>query len=651
VSTEFKNLFSPLQIGSMEVDNRIALAPMANYMSDARGTMTQPQIDLMEARAEGGAGLLIMGSIYVQHPHARFGVGQLGLYEDSLIPGYKRMVEAVKAHGAKVAAQIHHAGRQTSSAAIEGQQPVAPSPIPIGGKYSDRPRELSVAEIQDVKHAYVQTALHCKEAGFDAIELHCAHGYLPCEFMSPLSNKRSDEYGGDFDGRMRFPVELLEAVRQAVGEVMPVWCRIVGSELREGGLTIEDTTLIAKRLVEAGAAAISVSRGIAPYYWTVSNYYHELGHSVPYSETIKAEVDVPVMVAGRIIEPEQAEEILSNGQADIINLGRALIADPEWPNKAAAGCVEDIRSCISCNKGCHDPNKSVRHTICLVNPEAGREGELTLTPAEDPKRVLIIGGGPGGLEAARVAALRGHDVALYERQDHVGGRWYLGSQIPEKGGFYDFAEYLRDQALAHGAQIEMGREITVDDVLEIDPDVTIVATGASPIKPPIPGASQDFVVTSDDVLAGTVDVGENVVIVGGGACGMETADFLAVRGKKVTVVEMLGTACEGMLPDARYFLLERLEKSGVPILVSTVVTEIGNHQVLLSRKDTEAGLEWSSKIEDVDGVVLAVGAQPNTALAEKLQEAGVEIHMVGDCVEPGFAIDAVYQGSKVAREI
>jgi len=384
VKTEFQKLFSPVQIGSMEVSNRIALAPMANYMSDARGTMTQPQIDFMEARAKGGAGLLIMGSIYVQHPHARFGVGQLGLYEDSLIPGYRRMVEAVQTHGAKVAAQIHHAGRQTTRAAIEGEQPVAPSPIPIGGKYSHRPRELSVPEIQDVKAAYVQTALRCKEAGFDAIELHCAHGYLPCEFMSPFSNKRSDEYGGDFDGRMRFPVELLEAIRQAVGDEMPVWCRIVGSELREGGLTIEDSTAIARRLVDAGAAAISVSRGVAPYFWTVSNYYHELGHSVPYAETIKGEVDVPVMVAGRIVEPAHAEGILTNGQADVINLGRALIADPEWPNKAAEGRVEDIRVCISCNKGCHDPHKSVRHTICLVNPDAGREGELTMTPTENP---------------------------------------------------------------------------------------------------------------------------------------------------------------------------------------------------------------------------------------------------------------------------
>jgi len=651
VNTEFQKLFSPVQIGSMEVSNRIALAPMANYMSDARGTMTQPQIDFMEARAKGGAGLLIMGSIYVQHPHARFGVGQLGLYEDSLIPGYRRMVEAVQTHGAKVAAQIHHAGRQTTRAAIEGEQPVAPSPIPIGGKYNHRPRELSVAEIQDVKAAYVQTALRCKEAGFDAIELHCAHGYLPCEFMSPFSNKRSDEYGGDFDGRMRFPVELLEAIRQAVGDEMPVWCRIVGSELREGGLTIEDSTAIARRLVDAGAAAISVSRGVAPYFWTVSNYYHELGHSVPYAETIKGEVDVPVMVAGRIVEPAHAEGILTNGQADVINLGRALIADPEWPNKAAEGRVEDIRVCISCNKGCHDPHKSVRHTICLVNPDAGREGELTMTPTENPKKVLIVGGGPAGLEAARVAALRGHEVELYEKQDRLGGRWYLAAQVPEKEGFYGFVEYLRDQALGHGARIEMNREITARDVLEMEPDVIIVSTGASPLIPPIPGAGQDFVVTSDDVLAGTAEVGEKVVIVGGGACGLETADYLTVRGKSVTVVEMLDAVCEDMLPDAKYFLLERLEKSGVPILTSTVVEEIGDRQVHLSRQDAEAGILWTSTLDEVDTVVLAVGAHPNEDLAAELRAAGVEVRTVGDCVEAGFAIDAVYQGSKAAREI
>ena len=651
MSKNFERLFSPIQIGPMELRNRIALAPMANYMSDERGTVTQPQIDFMEARAKGGTGLLIVGSIYVQHPQARFGVGQLGLYDDSLIPGYKRLVEVVKAHGARIAAQLHHAGRQTTRAAIEGQQPVAPSPIARGGKYSDEPKELSVAEIQQIIEAYVQTARRCLEAGFDAIELHYAHGYLPCQFMSPFSNKRSDEYGGDLNGRMKFPLELLRRVKDQVGDGVPVWCRIIGSELVEGGLTLDDMKVIARMLVDAGSAAISVSRGIAPYYWTVSNYYSEPGHSVPYAEAIKAEVNVPVMVAGRITDPDYAEQILQNGQADIINLGRAMIADPQWPHKVVEGRIDDIMPCISCNKGCHDPNRKVRHTICLVNAEAGREREFSITPAERLKRVMIIGGGPAGLEAARVAALRGHEVTVYEKQERLGGRWYLGSQVPCKQHFYQVVEHFRDQAVKHGARIEMGRTITADDVATLQPDVVIVATGASPIIPPIPGVHQEFVVTSDDVLSGKVETGKRVVVVGGGSCGAETADFLSERGKRVIIVEMLDAVCPDMLPDAKHFLLERLERAGVTILTSTKVEAIEDHRVLVSRQEPGLDLTWTASLDQVDTVVLAVGARPNRDLAEQLKKSGVEMYEIGDCTQPGFAIDAIYQGAKIGREI
>ncbi len=651
MNSQFETLFSPIQIGAMTLKNRIALAPMANYMSDEKGTMTQPQIDFMVERARGGAGLIIVGSIYVQHPHARFGVGQCGLYEDSLLPDYRRMVDAIKAEGAKVAAQIQHSGRQTTRAAIEGQQPVAPSPIARGGKYSDQPRELSVADIQETIEAFAQTARRCVEAGFDAIEIHGAHGYLPCEFMSPFSNKRSDAYGGDLDGRLKFPLELLSRVKEVVGDGVPVWVRVIGSELVEGGLTIDDMVLIAQRLVEGGAAAISVSRGIAPYYWTVSDYYAERGHSVPYAQAIKAAVDVPVMVAGRIIDPEQAETILRNGQADMINLGRALIADPQWPNKAAGGRVDDIMPCISCNKGCHDPAKKIRHTLCLVNAQAGREQGFDITPADPPKKVMIVGGGPAGLEAARIAALRGHDVTLYEAQQHLGGRWYLASKVPCKEHFYSVIEHFRDQALKHGAKIELGRTITADDVQALQPDVVVLATGALPLVPPIPGADQPFVVTSDDILSGQAQVGQNVVIVGGGSCGAETADYLTERGKKVTIIEMLDALCPDMLPDAKHFLLERLAEKQVAQMVSTKVESIGHRRVLVSRLEPGLNLQWTASLEEVDTVVLAVGARPNQALAAELGRLGIPVQAIGDCIQPGFAIDAIYQGAKIGREI
>ncbi len=651
MNNKFEKLFSPIKIGPMEIQNRISLAPMANYMSDDIGRMTEPQIAFMEARAKGGAGLLIMGSLYVKHPQARFGVGQLGLYDDSLIPGYKTMVDAVKAHGAKIAAQLHHAGRQTTRAAIQGRQPEAPSPVARGGKYSDEPRELSVADIEEIIEAYGQTARRSIEAGFDAIELHCAHGYLPHEFMSPFSNKRSDQYGGDLNNRMRFPLAVLARVKKEAGADVPVWCRIVGSELVEGGLTPEDMVAIAKILVGGGAAAISVSRGIAPYYWTVSDYYQPKGHSVPYAQAIKAAVNVPVFVAGRINDAAYAEEILETGKADIVNLARSLIADPDWPHKAASGHVEDIRPCISCNKGCHDPNKKVRHTLCLVNAEAGREGTFPITPAAARKKVMVVGGGPAGLEAANVAAQRGHDVTVYEKQDHLGGRWYLGSQVPCKEHYIGVIEYSRDQALKHGAKIELGRTITAEDVKALKPDVVIVATGSRPIVLPIPGVDQDFVVTSDDVLSGQARVGEKVVIVGGGSCGTETADYLAVRGKKPIVVEMLGDTCLDMLPDAKYFLMERLQKAGVPILLSTKVEAIGDHSVIVTRQEPGVNLQWKTALDGVDTVVLAVGARSNKDLAEGLNGTGAEVHLIGDCVQPGFAIDAIYQGAKVGREI
>jgi 2,4-dienoyl-CoA reductase-like NADH-dependent reductase (Old Yellow Enzyme family)/thioredoxin reductase len=653
MSTAFPTLFSPIKIGPMELKNRIALAPMANYMSDDEGSMTIPQIAFLERRARGGAGLLILGSLYVQHPVGRFGVGQLGMYDDKLIPGYCQMVDAVHAHGAKVAAQLHHAGRATSRAAIQGQQPVAPSPIVLGvGKYLDPPRELSKAEIQQLVQLYADAARRCKAAGFDGIEIHMAHGYLPCQFMSPFSNKRSDEYGGDVYGRTRFPREILQAVKVAVGEDLPVWCRIVGDELQgDAGLQLEDMKVIAKLLIDAGAEAISVSRGMAPYFYTVMNYHFEQGCMVDLAADIKGVVDVPVFTAGRITEPAFAEGVLREGRADMINLGRALICDPDWANKAAAGTPEDIRPCIGCNIGCHDPKRKVRHTLCLSNAECGREGDFDIVPTSTPKKVLLVGGGPAGLEAARVARQRGHHVTLVEKNNYLGGQLHLGAVPVDKGGMDRLIDWWVRQAERAGVQVKLNKEITAEDVRLSAPDVVVLATGGRPMVPPIPGIDQAFVVTAHEVLAGTADVGENVVVLGGGQTGAETAELLALQGRRVTVVEMLEDVAMNVPPDAQFFIKQSLEELGVQVLTSTLIEEIGDRHVLLSRNANGNGLRWRAELGNVDTVVLAAGIQPERTLAEELEGLVSELYVIGDASTPGNALDAVHEAASLGREI
>jgi 2,4-dienoyl-CoA reductase-like NADH-dependent reductase (Old Yellow Enzyme family)/thioredoxin reductase len=648
----FEHLFSPIRIGPMELENRVTLAPMANYMSDDEGTMTDPQIAFLERRARGGTGLLVVGSLYVQHPIGRFGSGQLGIYDDKLIPGCRRMVAAVHQHGTKVAAQLHHAGRATTRAAVEGHQPVAPSPVAMNrGKYLDTPRELSVAEIEETVQLYVDAARRSVEAGFDGIEVHMAHGYLPCSFLSPFSNKRSDEYGGDVVGRTRFPSEILRAVKAAVGPDIAVWCRVVGDE-REGdqGLQIEDMKEIAPLLVEAGAEAISVSQGLAPYYYTVPSYRFEQGCMVHLAEEVKKVVDVPVFTAGRITDPAYAEEVLRDGRADLIALGRALICDPDWAHKAAAGEVEDIRPCPGCNLGCHDPRRKVRHTQCVCNPECGSEGQFDIVPAEKVKKVLVVGGGPAGLEAARVARQRGHEVTLVEKNDYLGGQLHLGSLPPHKEGMQRAIDWWTRQLEKEGVRIELGKQVTADDLRQAAPEVVIFATGGNPTVPDIPGADRASVVTAHAVLAGTSDVGGNLVVLGGGQTGAETAEVLALQGKKVTVVEMLEDIGLNVPPDTRHFIKVGLQDMGVRVLTSTSVLEIGESSVKLSRKQDD-GLEWSATLTDVDNVVLAVGIEPERTIAEDIGDVVEEVHVIGDASAPGQALDAIHHAARVARTI
>lgn len=622
--------------------NRIVMSPMSNYMATPKGEVTDREIAFYVARARGGAGLIAMGASYV-HPSGSFGVGQMGIYDDSLVPGLKRMVEAIHAAGAKISIQLHHAGRQTTSA-VTGYQPVAPSPVPCPVK-KEMPHPLTKAEIAEMVENFAQAARRAREAGFDIVEIHCAHGYLPAQFLSPYSNKRADEYGGDLQGRTRFAVEILRRCREVLGEGIPVICRIVGDEMVEDGIHLDEARKIARVLESVGAAAISVSTGVAPFFYTVPNMAVEPGWNRKSAAGIKEAVGVPVIVAGRINDPQLAEEILAERQADLINMGRPLIADPELPIKAMAGRFDDIRKCIGCNKGCHDRRRKDRSTQCLVNPEAGRETTLTLVPAEKPRRVVVVGGGPAGMEAARAAALRGHRVILFERQDKLGGRLSLAAVPPQKSGYAEAVSYLSREVSRLPVEIRTGRAVTAEEVLALDPDAVILATGARPAVPRIPGLAESGFVTADEVLEKGGLPRDQVLVIGGGAVGAETAHLLATQGQHVTVVEMLSEIAQDIPDDARFHLLRAFENLPVRILTSTTVKGLEKGRARVERDGREETLER------FDAVVLAAGAVPNAELAVELRNKVKDVHVVGDVVEPRDALRAIYEGSVAGRAV
>jgi NADPH-dependent 2,4-dienoyl-CoA reductase/sulfur reductase-like enzyme len=371
---------------------------------------------------------------------------------------------------------------------------------------------------------------------------------------------------------------------------------------------------------------------------------------VPLAESIKSVVDVPVFTVGRITEPAFAEEVLRAGRADLIVLGRQLICDPDWSSKAAAGAFEDIRPCPGCNLGCHDAKRGVPHTVCVANPECGHEGQFELLPAERAKKVTVVGAGPAGLEAARVARHRGHEVTLVEQDDDLGGQLHLGSLPPHKEGMQRLIDWWTRQLEKAGVRIERGKRVTLEDLRRAAPDVIVFATGGNPIVPNIPGVENDSVASAHAVLAGKCEVGDTVVVVGAGQTGAETAEMLALQGKKVTLVEMLEDIGLNVAADVQFFMKNSLKELGVRILTSTSVREIGESSVTLSREQGD-GIVWTTTLPGVDSVVLAVGIEPERTLAQTAEDLAAEYHIIGDASQPGQAMNAIHHAARIARVI
>jgi 2,4-dienoyl-CoA reductase-like NADH-dependent reductase (Old Yellow Enzyme family)/thioredoxin reductase len=646
MSKHYPSLFQPIEIKGLKLKNRLVVPPMGSGFAAEDGSVTERLITYHEARARGGFSLITLEVTAVDGKEGKGSRHQLSIFDDRFIAGFKQLVDRVHKAGAKVGVQLYHPGRVTIPAYIGGLKPVGPSALP-DPIWRQETRELTLEDIRRLVECFAQGARRAKEAGFDIVELHGAHGYLISQFMSGYANKRTDEYGGNFEGFIKFPVEIVRRIRQLVGPDFPVFFRISGDELVPMGRTIPESVEAAKRLVREGVDVIDVSIGVMESSAVTSAPPDmEQGFNAGMAAAFKKALSVPIIAVGRINEPEIAEEIVSSGKADLIAIGRQSLTDPEWPNKIAEGRKGDIVKCISCNEGCIEGLAIwMRPMItCVQNLALGKEAEYASPHAAKRKKVLIAGGGPAGLEAARTAVLWGHEVILYEKDKALGGQINI-ADIPPKKDIYNEVILSRARAIKElGVEVHTGEELTPELVKRIAPDVLIVATGSKPLVPKIPGIDRKNVITAAEALKGT-KVGDKVIVVGGGLVGCETADYLAQQGKEVTIVEMLRHTARDVGPSARYFLRRRMAEKGIKILTSTTVEEITDDGV-----SVKSG-EGSQLLSPVDTVVLATGAESLNELEAKVKDTVPEVYVIGDAAKPGKIMAAVEQAADLARQL
>ena len=664
-----KMLFTPIKVNRMELKNRIVMSAM-HFLPSWDGMLLPHHTAYFGERAQGGAAMIIIGGCTIDEFSGA--ADMISVRDDKFIPGLSQLAKAVQAHGAKIAGQLYHAGRYAHSLLMGGRQSISSSPV--RSKFTgETPRELSIPEIKQVQRNYALAAGRLKRAGFDAVEVIASAGYLISQFLSPLVNKRKDEYGGEYENCMRFGLEVAREVRQEVGPDFPIIFRVAGNEFMEGGLENKETQIFCRELEKAGVDMINVTGGWHETRVPQITMGLPRGGFVYLAQGIKQAVSIPVMACNRINDPLLADQILRDGQADLIGFARGLIADPELPNKTIAGRLDEINYCIACNQGCFDTIFDRKPVTCLVNARAGAEAKLTIEPATRRKKVMVIGGGPAGMEAARVAALRGHEVRLYEKNEKLGGQLSLAALPPGRNEFLTFVNYLQKQLSKLNVAVHTRTAVTPPDVEAQKPDVVIVATGAKPLRPDIKGVDRPNVVMAWDVLTGQVDTGKEVIIIGGGAVGLETALFLARKGtlhpdtlhflmfnqaesfptlhsllyqglKKITVVEMLKSIGQDIGLSTRWTIRQDLARHSVKTLTNANAKEITAEGVIVNREGNEILIRGNT-------VVIATGTRAVNDLYEKLKERVPEIYLIGDAKAPRKALEAVAEGLAVGRTV
>ena len=652
------DLFSPVQVGKMEVKNRLLMSAMSiNFGVDEHCHVTDQLIEYFVARARGGVGMMLVGGGSV-HPGGQELPDLPQMYDDSCIPGLREMVRRVKVYDTCFGVQLMHGGRQSYL-----PEKVAPSPIPAPAVVKGEVRALEVDEIQELVNCFGESARRCREAGFDFVELHGAHGYLINQFMAPNSNIRTDDYGGSFENRTRFLMEVLASVRAKAGEDFPVGLRINGNDYIENGWTLEDTVRLAPALEAAGAAYLHISGGVyGSTELTIPSMYTPQGCFIHLAEAVKKVVNIPVITVGRIKDPVQADAVIREGKADMVALGRSLLADPEYPNKAREGMIDNIRPCVGCCLGCIHAVLAKEPGSCVVNPDVGREYKLaadagTVSGKESPDRksgrkpgeksgkILVAGAGPAGMAAARMFALEGYKVVVCEQEAASGGLLAMASGAPGRGELGDILRFFNRELERLGVEIRFNTPLSQEILKEIDPDHVVLATGSMPDMPVIKGLfkTQMDLLTNVDVFHEQIKGKEKVIVLGGGMTGLITADTLAEQGCEVVVLNRRKSFAEEMSSNDRYYLRERLKKNRVKLYKQVAVREF-----------TRDGVSFASQgeaheLSGFDMVVISEKHQPVREARNLEKTSRAAFHLIGDAKDPRHLMYCISEGEETGR--